>query len=345
MENDNQIILQAIGKAIEYRSTFFAYRMPGEQDLHFGAQIIDSHIPIGFYIHPFVESIDSPMTYISAQFDARKYLQLRLNKVSGKAITCQSTAKSEYFAKVGATIEKLRRGDLQKVVLSRVIVGDTGRRWVDVYCDMLKAYPQAFVFVFNSEDTGFWIGASPERFLSCSDGKVSTMALAGTRKAGAEGEWSEKNIAEQQFVCSHIRSQFEAIGVECAEGQRYTKTAGNVQHLCTEFSANVRGWSQVEKLRSLLHPTPALAGTPTKQAVKHITDTESHSRRYYGGYIGPIDARGNFSYFVNLRSMQFCDSRYCVFAGGGITNKSVVEEEWEETENKVSPLIKLLENE
>ena len=67
-----------------------------------------------------------------------------------------------------------------------------------------------------------------------------------------------------------------------------TRPAGNVEHLCTEFAGIVTRPSQVDGMRNTLHPTPALGGLPVKAAVKMIGEVEGHSRRYYGGYMGPV---------------------------------------------------------
>ena len=75
----NDIILQAVEKAINHRIHFFCYRLPGENQLNFGAQIIEQHTPIGFYIHPFSEDVNTPPSYISAQFDAVKFLKIPLS--------------------------------------------------------------------------------------------------------------------------------------------------------------------------------------------------------------------------------------------------------------------------
>lgn len=47
--------------------------------------------------------------------------------------------------------------------------------------------------------------------------------------------------------------------------------------------------------------------------------------------------------FVNLRCMELTPDRYILYAGGGITAKSVPEEEWEETNNKAKTLLSAIE--
>lgn len=344
---DNDTILEAVEKAIKHKARFYAYRMPGDSQLNFGAQIIDQHTPMGFIIHPFVEKPDCMPYYISAQFDANKFLKLPVSSLpvtSLHRVKENSTSKEEYLTNANKCIADMQAGLLKKVVLSRVIVSeyDDNLRWVDMFKGLLDCCPNSFVFVFNSEATGAWMGATPERYLSYHGKEITTMALAGTRLAGTEGEWSVKDIEEQQIVVDYIDNKFAEIKIEYEKSPLYTRQAGNVEHLCNDFKGKVTWPSQVDNMRNMLHPTPALAGMPVRDAVKYICSIESHNRLYYGGYIGPIDFRGYFDFFVNLRSLEFDGERYCMYVGGGLTERSIAEQEWLETCNKSELLLKLL---
>lgn len=336
---DNAIIIEAIDKAINYKARFYAYRLPGEQKLHFGAQIIDQRTPEGFVIVPFVEKPDCMPYFISAQFDAEKFVKLPVSSLpvaSLHRVTETSTTPDEYKDGAAKCIEALKRGDLRKVVFSRVIVNEINPSlaWVEVFKRLLDGCPDSFVFVFNSEATGAWMGASPERYLSYDGKQLRTMALAGTRPAGSEGEWGKKEIEEQAFVADYINEKFAEMKMEYERSPRFTRRAGNVEHLCNEFTATVSRPSQVDGMRNMLHPTPALGGLPVKAAVKMIGEVEGHSRRYYGGYMGPMGADGHFDLFVNVRSLEFDGERYCIYVGGGLTSSSVIDDEWNETAGK-----------
>ena len=336
---DNTVIIEAIDKAIKYKARFYAYRLPGEEQLHFGAQIIDQRTPIGFMIAPFVEKPDCMPYFISAQFDAEKYMKLPVSSLpvtSLHKVTEVSTTKQEYMDNAARCIAALQGGDLRKVVLSRVIVDEfnASLTWTQVFQRLLDRCPDSFGFVFNSEVTGAWMGASPEQYLKYDGKQLHTMALAGTRPAGTSGEWGEKELEEQRIVTEYIAGKFADLKIDFEQQPLYTRLAGNVEHLCTEFVGTVSRPSQVDGMRNTLHPTPALGGLPVKNAVKMIGEVESHSRRYYGGYMGPVDSDGLFNLFVNVRSLEFDGNHYCIYVGGGLTSCSVAEQEWDETCNK-----------
>ncbi len=344
--NDNNTILEAVEKAVNHKTHFYCYRLPGETQLHFGAQIIEQHTPIGFLVHPFTEDSNTPISYISAQFDAVKFLKLpfaSLPTTNCRQISVESTTKEDYIKQAEQCISDLKAGTLKKIVLSRVIESEYSViSWKRVFCKLLENNPNAFVFIFHAEDAGCWIGASPEQYLSFHRNKLATMALAGTRLANTPGPWGDKEIEEQKIVADYIAEKLNTAKIEFSMSPLYTRNAGNVEHLCNDFDGRVNTPSQVDKIKSYLHPTPALAGLPSKESVKYIKNIENHNRRYYGGYIGPVDAWGNFDFFVNLRSLEFDSERYCVYTGGGLTVDSDPEKEWQETEHKARPLLNLL---
>ncbi len=343
---NNTIIIEAIDKAIKHKARFYAYRLPGEEEMHFGAQIIDQRTPMGFIIAPFVEKLDCMAYFISAQFDAEKYLKLPVASLPSTTlhkVTETTTTKECYLKSAAHCIEALKNDELKKVVLSRVIVGELGtsNTWTDVFQRLLDRCSDSFVFVFNSEVTGAWMGASPERYLSYDGSQLKTMALAGTRHVG-DTEWGQKELEEQSIVADYIADKFAGLKMECERMPLRTRTAVNVEHLCTEFVGKVSRPSQVDGMRNTLHPTPALGGLPVKAAIKMIGEVEKHNRRYYGGYMGPVDSSGKFDLFVNVRSMEFDSERYCIYVGGGLTSSSDAMQEWEETCYKAALLQSIL---
>ncbi len=342
----NDVILQAVERAINHRIHFFCYRLPGQTQLHFGAQIIEQHTPIGFYIHPFSEDKNTPPCYISAQFDAIKFLKIPLSslpRTNCRLVMAETTDKFTYLQQAQKCIADLQSGLFSKVVLSRTICNEYAIiSWRKVFQNLLDKNPNAFVFVFHAEDAGFWIGASPEKYLTYRMNSVSTMALAGTRLAGTVGDWGEKEREEQKIVADYISDTFEKVGMAYVKSETYTRNAGLVEHLCNDFEGKVSSPTQVDKLRNYLHPTPAIAGMPCKDVVKYIKSLEKHNRRYYGGFVGPVDAWGNFDFYVNLRSLEFDSERYCLYVGGGLTADSDPEKEWQETVHKAKTLQRFL---
>jgi menaquinone-specific isochorismate synthase len=83
-----------------------------------------------------------------------------------------------------------------------------------------------------------------------------------------------------------------------------------------------------------LHPTPAVGGSPRKEAIARIRELESFPRGLYAGAIGWLNARGGGEFLVGIRSalVEGCTAR--VYAGAGIVEGSDPEREYAETELK-----------
>ena len=86
-------------------------------------------------------------------------------------------------------MKALRNGSLEKIVLSKVIKCEYPTiDWGLAFQQMAEKYPQAFIFIFNAQETGAWAGASPETLARFHGSQFSTMALAGTRLAADNGK-------------------------------------------------------------------------------------------------------------------------------------------------------------
>jgi isochorismate synthase len=119
--------------------------------------------------------------------------------------------------------------------------------------------------------------------------------------------------------------------------------SGKVAHLKTSF------FFPAEKIEDRLgnfiaelHPTPAVCGLPKDLADEYIRANEPYHRKYYTGYLGPWRLDGLVSLFVNLRCMEITSDEYILYAGGGITARSVPEKEWDETNQKAKTLLSVV---
>ena len=102
------------------------------------------------------------------------------------------------------------------------------------------------------------------------------------------------------------------------------------------------------QLLNKLHPTPAVCGLPKETAKNFILEHEGYDRSFYTGFLGEINLNSggeksaNTHLFVNLRCMELFEDKAVLFVGGGITNDSNNEKEWEETVAKSSTMKAIL---
>jgi menaquinone-specific isochorismate synthase len=114
----------------------------------------------------------------------------------------------------------------------------------------------------------------------------------------------------------------------------------NVMHLATDVTGVIRHDTSVLALAASLHPSAAVGGTPTTDAVALIDDIERLDRGRYAGPVGWIGASGDGEWGIALRSAQTEDGgrRVRLFAGCGIVADSVPADELAEADAKLIPV-------
>ena len=82
------------------------------------------------------------------------------------------------------------------------------------------------------------------------------------------------------------------------------------------------------QLVARVHPTPAVGGTPTDEAVAYIGEVEGFDRGQYAGPVGWMDARGDGSWAIGLRSADVDGDHASVYAGAGLVAGSAPGPSW-----------------
>lgn len=211
---------------------------------------------------------------------------------------------------------------------------------------LFDLYPSAFRYIWYHPKTGLWCGATPELLLE-SDGECfKTMALAGTKTPDDFGkvEWTDKERDEQQVVVDDISNKLQNVLSVIKISKTTNHTAGSLVHLRTDISGFIkRGKGSLYSIANSLHPTPAICGAPRITAQQFITKHEGYDREYYTGFLGLLnEPKKDTRLYVNLRCMKLDDDQAHIFVGGGITQGSVPESEWVETENKLQTMLRVL---
>ena len=333
------MLTNEIRSTLENGLPMYVYRRPGEMMITFGAssKVAEGLETPGFVIARFLP--DLPYLVIPYREEPGE----KMAAASSNSFPAESTTEEDYRKEIDAIQDALRGNGGGKIIASRRIVEDGIVNIPATFLELCRLHPDAFVFCFHTPMTGCWIGASPELLLESRRGLMTAMALAGSRKAGTESSWDDKNVEEQSMVADFVHDTLQAHGMKIESESPFTKVAGKVEHICTMFSVEPSEPQTPSSLSSLLHdlsPTPALCGLPRETALRVIREQEKDSRGCYGGFCGPHRSPEDFTFFVNLRSacIDVDTKRFCIYAGGGITLKSDAGKEWEETELKATTI-------
>jgi len=246
---------------------------------------------------------------------------------------------------------QLESDHFRKIVLARCADEDmpAGVEKMDLFYRACEMYPRLFIALVETPQSGCWLTATPEILL---DGKAQdwrTIALAGTMKLegdqlNGEGEtltWSTKNIQEQRIVATYITECLEQFTGDFREEGPRTVRAANLVHLRSDFTFKLADNEHIGDVLQALHPTPAVCGLPKREAFNFIVKNEHTPRRYYSGFMGPLQMDDTHLY-VSLRCMNIEGDKCHLYAGGGLLKDSTEEQEWQETEAKMETMKRLI---
>lgn len=239
-------------------------------------------------------------------------------------------------------VSEIENGTFQKVVLSRKIEVSQSIDILKSFKNLLKKYPTAFRYLWFHPKVGMWMGATPEQLAKIENHKFETVALAGTQVFAENVSWQEKEIVEQQLVTNYIKSKVESLVEHLLISDAYTHKAGNLVHLKSNISGELKQNISEINLLKTLHPTSAVCGMPLEQARSFILENEKYNRKYYAGFLGEFQMHKQTNLFVNLRCCEIENDVTTIYVGCGITKDSKADKEFIETENKAKTIKNIL---
>lgn len=261
---------------------------------------------------------------------------------------------SEWTRAVAEAVAAIEEEEIRKVVLARSVIvrSDTAPDGFNVLSHLERSYRQCYGFGWRVNGAMF-VGASPELLVRSSKGVVTSNPLAGTAARG-EGEAEDRLLAEALMRSEKDRIEHRYVVDDVAE--RLTphtsdlavpvdpslKRMATVQHLSTRITGTTRPGVHVLDLVNILHPTPAVGGTPRDPALALIERFEPFDRGWYTGGVGWIDGAGDGEFAIGLRCGLLEGTNAHVFAGAGIVADSNPDAELLETRLKFRPMLELL---
>lgn len=253
----------------------------------------------------------------------------------------------DWLRTIEDAIAEIRAGRLDKVVVAREVLVEANRPIVvpDVLERLRSLYPACVVFSVD----GF-LGASPELLVERRGTAVRSHPLAGTfprsgdphadELLAAELVASVKDQREHRFVIEEIdrvlRPMCSTLDVPATPSIMQLR---NVLHLGTEIAGTLAGEATALELAAALHPTPAVAGTPTAGALAWLLRHEGMERGRYAGPVGWVDASGDGMFAIGIRSAEVDGRRARLFAGVGVVEGSDPGRELVETQLKLQAIL------
>lgn len=252
---------------------------------------------------------------------------------------------------IESALARIAAGELSKVVLAREVTVEADRPFdvATILTRLRGGHPTCFTFA-----AGGLVGATPELLVRRRDALVVSRPMAGTAPRGdtldddrrmvARMKSSNKEGREHRVVVDAVRAALVPVCEEVsASAQPEVARLATVAHLATTVAGRLKApWPSALALAGLLHPTPAVAGSPRPAALAAIGQLEDFDRGGYAGPVGWVDSRGDGDWAVALRCAQIEGAVAHLYAGAGIVAGSSAGAEWAETQAKLEPMMRAL---
>ncbi|SBO44909.1 isochorismate synthase MenF [Cyanobium sp. NIES-981] len=259
------------------------------------------------------------------------------------AVALRSPWQEHYRQAAARALELVEGNALQKLVLAvRQQLSLSARPDpLDLLAPLRRHQGGSCRLMWQRNAASALIGASPERLLTVRQGQLRSDALAGTAPADDRAAallHSTKDRLEHELVVDTITAVLARSGLN-PRRPRHPRLArhGQLVHLHSPISACL-GAQPPLAIAAALHPTPAVAGLPRREAMAWLRSLEPFERGHYAAPIGWIDSAGDLDLRVAIRSGTVEGRQLELTAGAGLVPGSAVDRELQEVALKLGVL-------
>ncbi len=267
----------------------------------------------------------------------------------------QANFSAETYKKAFHKIKHyLKEGDCYQVNLTQRFSADCqGEPWA-VYQVLREVNAAPFSAYIHFPDVNV-LSSSPERFLKLTGRHVETKPIKGTRPRKMQDhenvmqisdlQNSAKDRAENVMIVDLLRNDISKVcetGSVCVPKLFDIESYSTVHHLVSTVTGTLAQNQHALDLLKHCFPGGSITGAPKIRAMEIIEEIEPNRRGIYCGAIGYIGFNGNMDTNIAIRTLVHSDNTIRFWAGGGIVNDSVVEDEYQESFDKAAALFQVL---
>jgi para-aminobenzoate synthetase component 1 len=261
-----------------------------------------------------------------------------------------------YASAFASVQDYLRAGDCYQINLAQRFCAKAGGDAFGAYLALRRSSPAPYSAFLNLPQ-GKILCNSPERFVSVHNGTVKTEPVKGTRPRGSDARQDRllaeelrihpKDRAENLMIVDLLRND---LGKSCVPGSVCVpklfevESFANVHHLVSMVEGQLAAGRDALDVLCDCFPGGSVTGAPKLRAMQIIEQLEPHRRGVYCGAIGYAGFDGNMDSNIAIRTLVHDSDRICCWAGGGIVADSDMAAEYQETLDKASAMLGLLQH-
>ena len=260
-----------------------------------------------------------------------------------------------YASAFASVQDYLRAGDCYQINLAQRFSAKADGDALGAYLALRKSSPAPYSAFLQLPQASILCN-SPERFISVQDGLVKTEPVKGTRPRGCNAQQDRQFVEELR---SHPKDRAENLMIvdllrndlskNCMPGSvRVPKlfeveSFANVHHLVSTVEGRIAGGRDAMDVLRDCFPGGSVTGAPKLRAMQIIEQLEPHRRGVYCGAIGYAGFDGNMDSNIAIRTLVHDNGKIHCWAGGGIVADSDMAAEYQETLDKASAMLELLQ--
>ena len=283
-------------------------------------------------------------------------------------ISQKTNIEPSWFDLSNKAMAYLHSGQFEKLVISRqtAVDTDTPINVQQVVGNLEQHYPACTILSYHCGEHTL-LAASPEKLLTLKQPYIHSDAIGGTVERDKGNNSQQTRTLSGRIKPSHLTP-----GNETREGKKLLKEHAiiaqdiyhrldplcktlkmpvspllmklhNLYHLETPIQGRLMDSLDLFDVLETLHPTPAVAGFPAKEARQWLLENEHYHRGWYTGGFGWVDSHRNGELSVLLRCAIIKEKQVNLFAGAGLVSESDPDTEWHETDLKMQTILEMLQ--
>ncbi|MFI8146009.1 anthranilate synthase component I family protein [Acinetobacter sp. ABJ_C5_2] len=264
-------------------------------------------------------------------------------------------SKNEYLTAFHKIQEYIKAGDCYQINLTQ--------EFSTTFKGTLLNKAEALWNLTNAPYSGYLklkdfelLSCSPELFIEFNtDKQIKTRPIKGTMPRYENKEQdllskqtlknSQKDQAENVMIVDLLRND---LSIYANTGSVKTtklfeiESFNQVHHMVSEVTATLK--NDINPMQMLLSALPggSITGAPKIRAMQIIEELEGAPRGAYCGTLGYFNFDGTGRWNILIRSFQQYQNQLSIWAGGGITIASEAEAEYQESLDKISAMLNLM---
>ena len=272
---------------------------------------------------------------------------------SEKSVASSEFGEANFKAAVKRAQQYILDGDIMQVVLSQRMAQKFTAPPLSLYRALRSLNPSPYMFYYDMGDHHV-VGASPEILVRLENGTVTARPIAGTRPRGKNREQdlalADELLADPKERAEHVQlmgrndvGRVAQTGSVKVTDNMMIERYSHVMHIVSNVEGKLKdGMDAIDVIKATF-PAGTVSGAPKVRAMEIIDELEPSKRGIYAGAVGYLGFNGDMDVAIAIRTGVIKNNMLYVQAGAGIVADSVLQSEWEETQNKAKAVLRAAE--